>query len=181
VDLAERGLERPAPFVHEEQLVAAGVAIEIVHPAIDVGDGDDQILVAEDRDAAVDGISADRGTTRQPVAIARRLVRLEVGFVTLPSANLEGRRRRPQVIEQRVRALEAFGREEFLGVQAAVRPAELDVTLRRDGARSNVGWHPRPFVRARSSALAGCLFHKQAEPYWIAPERGRTQRGVSII
>ena len=56
------------------------------------------------------------------------------------------------MIDQRVNAFEAFGREEFLGVEAAVGAAKLDVALMRDAPFPEIRRHLRsaPLYRRRS-------------------------------
>ena len=66
---------------------------------------------------------------RLEVTVAQLVVVEEPDLRALPRAHVERRRRRPQVVEQRIDAFEALGREEFLGVESAVGPPELDVTL----------------------------------------------------
>jgi len=137
--------------VNEEEFVAAGVAVEIRHRDRDVGDGDRQVVVSEQRAAAIDCVGVRypvRGPSGREVPVPQGVVRFEVGRWPYPGSHVQRRGRRVVMVQEGKGAGKSPRREEFLGVEGTVRAAKLGVPLGRDGSGANVRRHGGGIRRA---------------------------------
>ena len=74
-ELAELAFDDARAGVNEEQLVAAGVAVKVLHRALRIRDREDDVVVAEQRHARFDRVAAvERELRRLEMTIAQRLV-----------------------------------------------------------------------------------------------------------
>src|SRR5580700_2753664 len=120
------------------------------------------------------------------MAVAKRIVRHEERRWTLPRANVEGRRRRVHVIEERVDALKALSREKLFGIEAAVGAAELNVAFMRNGALPNVRGHYAGSLAvtiARSVAAKPFVLCDPSQKglVWEPPHRQSATLGLSMV
>ena len=139
--LAEGRLQRPRPAVNEEQLVTAHVPIEALVARAHIGDREPQVVVSQQGDARVDRFTRFVRTLGQKMAVVQRIVGHVFDRRALPFAHVERRSRWPQMVEQRIDALEAARREQLFGVQSAVGSPELNVPLIRNGTGAMIERH----------------------------------------
>ena len=143
----EERFERALALVNEQDLVAAGVAVEVRHRLGHVSDPKGEIVVDQQRDPRLDRVAGRHAVRGAEMAVADGLVRHASDPRAIPGAHLERRRRRPQMVQQGVGAVEAFGRDQFLGVESPVGAAELDVSFVRQRAGAHVVSHGGRFAK----------------------------------
>ena len=140
-ELAEHGLDRAGADVDEDALVALAVLEVVAHLLFGDAGGHLNVGVAEEHDAARDGVAFGLHRRRLEMTHAHG-VDFDVlglgGVHRLPSRNLC---RGMDVVERAGRADETFSAEDFFGVERAVRPAELGVALPGEFAQLGVVRH----------------------------------------
>ena len=139
--------------VDEDALVALAILVVIAHLPHGIADGHLDIAVSEEHDAPVDRVALGRHRRALDVAHAHG-VHFDVlglsGVQRFPAVDL---RRRVDVVHRARRPNKALGTEELLGIEHAVGPPELRVTLFGNGAESVIVRHVGPPVSAESFTI----------------------------
>ncbi len=129
LECSEHGGEGARPEVDEDALVALPVLEVVVHLLVGLADGHFDIAVPEEDYAAFDGITAAFGFLGHHMVHAHRVdvhILLFGGVQRFPSGDLG---RWMDVVHDAAGSDEAFGAEEFFGVEGAVWTTELGVAF----------------------------------------------------
>ena len=141
----EAGLQLARAGLDEDQLVTDRVAGQgAVGDRGDVGDA--HVLVGQQQVPPRHDVPADLEVVGLQVPGRQRVVGRELVGLDLHRLDVDDRRRRLAVVQQRRVRREALGPRQLLGVQAPVGAAELGVTLARHLPELAIVRHARPFV-----------------------------------
>src|SRR4051794_18716938 len=151
--LAEDRLERPRPFVDEDDLVALAVTEEVVHRPGRPAERDLDVVVPHQDAPAGDLVALGRRVERLEVAVPVLLRHPLVALDRLEAAELHDAAGGVEVVEDRLVAGEALEPHHLFGEERSVLP-ELDVALARDVAEALVERHPKTVSGTCSRVLA---------------------------
>ena len=138
---AELGLQRARALVDKEHVVACAVFVPVIHRLVGAGDGQHDLAVAHHRQARFDSIAARRRGDGPKMAVPQRPLLLVCNLRALHRLHPLDLCRRPQVINQRLRARKAVDAHQLLVIQRAVRLAKLGMAFVGELAEAVVVGH----------------------------------------
>ncbi|MBM2844587.1 MAG: hypothetical protein HW404_2424 [Anaerolineales bacterium] len=138
---AELGVHRAAPFMGEPHFIGLGVAIKIAHALCRPTDAQRHVGVAEQDAPGGDRIAAGRHFAGGVGPVAQRAERRVLDPRRPKLLRADEARRQEVMVEDRLDAREPLQPHDLFAVQAAVRPAELDVSLFRELTQAMVEGH----------------------------------------
>src|SRR3954470_15857358 len=184
--VAEDGLERARPFVHEHDLVALAVAEEVVHLLLRAAEGDLDVVVPHQHAPTGDLVSLRVDVVRLEVAMRVRVGNPFVPLQLLEVADLHDSTGRLEVVQDRLHPDEALHPHDLFGQERSV-VTELDVALPRNIPQALVERHAYRISAAIWASLgrpAGATWKPwplQGDPITPRPRRSRMKCSSGVV
>jgi hypothetical protein len=139
--MPELRFESPAALMHEDEVVAIGIFVEVGHLLDGAAERKDHIVVEHQLDAPGDGVALGGHLLRAEMAMLQNRFIQRLDGARVAQMELFDPRRRIVVIQDRLDAGEALRAQHLLCIESAIWSAELDMPLRRHLSHAYIPRH----------------------------------------